>query len=425
MSDLHQPWGRIFSSASWYLAEKFIRLLSAFFIGALVARYLGPGNYGTLSYSLALISTLSFLGSWGIESLVVRDLVHSPQRQQQVISTYFFVRLGGALLVPPFSVAYLLVFNHGDVQLLWITLILSSTVLLAAMDSTDCWLQAHQRARTTSVVRLAGFASGVAVKVALVIMDAGLVWFAIASVVESAFIAGLYASLLRRENVHFGFAQFDSGELRRLMVDGRLMILSGLTVIIYSKVDILSAGALLAKDTLGMYAMAATMVAAWNMVGTSLVQAWAPQVSLAHARGEASYVTTLRRLLATTLLLSLTGSLAMSLLSPWIFDLLLGPSYARSAGIFAILVWSSVPVFLGVATSQIIVNNRIYWVSLLRTALGVVVILPLIVPATRHWQSVGVAWLVLAGACVATSGILLSQSARRTLAMTLGLARSA
>ena len=68
-------------------------MAGAFLVGAWVARYLGPQQYGTFAYATALIATLGFMASWGIESLVIRDLVQAPERQQQIVSTYFFLEL--------------------------------------------------------------------------------------------------------------------------------------------------------------------------------------------------------------------------------------------------------------------------------------------------------------------------------------------
>lgn len=87
----------------------------------------------------------------------------------------------------------------------------------------------------------------------------------------------------------------------------------------------------------------------------------------------------------------------------------------------SVLVWSSIPVFLGVATSQIIVNEKVYWISLARTLIGMIISLGLIAPITLRWGVNGVAALVVASSTVAMLAIVLSSSIRRTLRMILGL----
>lgn len=390
-------------------------MAGAFLVGAWVARYLGPQQYGTFAYATALIATLGFMASWGIESLVIRDLVQAPEKQQQIVSTYFLVRLGGALLVPLAALLFLLWSHPGDQELMAVAVVLSVSTLLSSLDVVDCWLQAQQRSGATSLIRLVAFVLGALAKCALVLAQAPLVWFAATSVLECSLIAAAYWNLLQKEGVNLSLRNWDRTELKRLLLDGKTMALSGLTVVIYSRLDVLTIGTLLSKEALGPYAMAASMCGAWNMVGMSLSQAWAPQISAALARSYENYVLEMRRFLVYSLLLSVGGSLAIGALSNLIFDLLLGPAYQAGGKILAVLVWSSVPVFVGIATSQIIVNERLYWVSLFRTTLGMVMSVALVVPIALHWGVTGIAVLVNVSAWVATLSMLMSRIARQSL----------
>ena len=44
------------SNLSWTLTEKAVSIVSVFIIGILVINYLGPEDYGILSYSISYIS---------------------------------------------------------------------------------------------------------------------------------------------------------------------------------------------------------------------------------------------------------------------------------------------------------------------------------------------------------------------------------
>ncbi len=405
--------------ASWYLIEKMTRLLVAFLIGAWVARYLGPESYGALAYALALVAVIGFLGSLGIESLVVRDLVHGTQQQRQVISTYFFVRLTGAIGVPLLAIGYLLITHANDHLLMLLAVLCSGSILFGSFDVADCWLQSQNKARETSVIRVTGFIGGALLRCMLIFMDASVQWFAVAVFMESAVVAALYFRLLRRHQLAPAIKDFSLTEFRRLVIDGKWMVLSGLIVTIYSKIDVLAIGALLSNEVLGGYAIAASMCGAWNMVGMSLVQAWAPRISQAKANCQADYVAALRQLLIGTLAISLLGSFILSLIAEWIFHLLLGAAYQSGAVVFSKLIWSSVFVFLGVATSQIIVNEKIYWISLARTASGLTFSLMVMDAVASNWGADGVAWMMVANAALATLSIFFSRAARTTIKLVL------
>ena len=411
-----QTWtfGRALGNSSWYLSEKLLRLTGAFLVSAWVARYLGPQQFGTLAFAMGLVAMIGFLGSLGLESLVVRDLVQHPERESRIASSYFSLRLAGAALVPLIACGYVAVTNSGDRELLLVVGILASGVLFTSFDVVDCVLQARHEARAASLIRAGAFLAGAVAKCALVISGAPLAGFALASILELLVAAWMYRLLMKRLGVEVSLRKADRAEAGGLLVDGRAMILSGLTVIIYSKIDLLVVGELVSKEALGSYAIAAAMCGAWNMLGTSLTQAYAPHISATRAVDSARYISLLRRFLLVMLGSSVAGSLLLATMSPWIFDFLLGPAYAEGSKLFSLLVWSSVPVFLGVATSQIIVNEKLYWLSLLRTGLGLVTMLALIVPALAFGAS-GVAVLVVISSAVATGAILFSSAARAIL----------
>ena len=411
-----QTWtlGRALGNSSWYLSEKLLRLAGAFLVSTWVARYLGPQQFGTLAFAMGLVAMIGFLGSLGLESLVVRDLVQHPERESRIASSYFSLRLAGAALVPLIACGYVAVTSPGDRELLLVVGILASGVLFTSFDVVDCVLQARHEARAASLIRAGAFLAGAVAKCALVLAGAPLAGFALASLLELLFAAWMYRLLMKRLGVEVSLRKADRGEARGLLVDGRAMILSGLTVIIYSKIDLLVVGELVSKEALGSYAIAAAMCGAWNMLGTSLTQAYAPHISATRAVDSGRYISLLRRFLLVMLGSSVAGSLLLATMSPWIFDFLLGPAYAEGGKLFSLLVWSSVPVFLGVATSQIIVNEKLYWLSLLRTGLGMVTMLALIVPALAFGAS-GVAVLVVISSAVATGAILFSGAARAIL----------
>lgn len=406
----------VFSGAFWYLIEKLVRLAGAFLLGAWVAKYLGAENYGYLAYSVALVAMLSFLGSWGIESLIVRDLARGPERQREIISTYFFLRLLGGIIIPPCALAYVYLAHEHEYHLMVLVALCSGVVVFSSFDVMDCWLQSRHQARVTSIVRLVGFVFGAVLKIVLVQLGMGVEWFAVAALFEAAVIGGIYFFIMIREGLCPSLSECSLKNIKNMFLDGRVMALSGLAVIVYSKVDVLVVGGVLSAEVLGPYAIAASMCAAWNMVGSSIVQAWAPHLSVSTISGREAYIRSLRKMLFLGLAVVVVGCGVLHLIIGYVFDFLLGDGYKSGVPIARVLLWGGVFVFFGVATSQIIVNERIYWVSLFRTVVGVVVTLVAVVPVAEFWGAKGVAGLVVLSAAISTLSILISKAARKTLA---------
>src|SRR6478736_3465051 len=86
----------------WMIGEKLVRLIASVVVGLLVARYLGPEQFGSLSFCLAVVTLLGVLPTFGLEGVVQRELIRRPENAAPLLAAAFRLRLGvglGALLL--------------------------------------------------------------------------------------------------------------------------------------------------------------------------------------------------------------------------------------------------------------------------------------------------------------------------------------
>ncbi|MCW8980673.1 MAG: oligosaccharide flippase family protein, partial [Altibacter sp.] len=67
--------------------EKGLRILDAFFIGIWLARYLGPEQFGVLSYAESMVYLFTAVAAMGLDQIVVRELVKDIPRQNEILGT--------------------------------------------------------------------------------------------------------------------------------------------------------------------------------------------------------------------------------------------------------------------------------------------------------------------------------------------------
>ena len=78
----------IFNS-SWIVLEKIFISGISFIVTIIVARYLGAEQLGLISYSLSLVAIVAVSGHMGLGSLVVRELVRSPESKDLILGSSF------------------------------------------------------------------------------------------------------------------------------------------------------------------------------------------------------------------------------------------------------------------------------------------------------------------------------------------------
>ena len=57
----------------WSLLSKVVNMVSALFVGILVARYLGPEQFGLMNYVVSYVSIFLILASFGFDNIEIRE----------------------------------------------------------------------------------------------------------------------------------------------------------------------------------------------------------------------------------------------------------------------------------------------------------------------------------------------------------------
>ena len=84
---------KIASNIAWALGGKIVNMASALFIGILVARYLGPNNYGIMNYVISYVSIFSIISSFGLDDIEIRELSKHNENRNIILGSCFFIRI--------------------------------------------------------------------------------------------------------------------------------------------------------------------------------------------------------------------------------------------------------------------------------------------------------------------------------------------
>ena len=77
----------------WIIGEQIIQMLISLIVGVLSARYLGPENYGTLSYTASFVTFALSIAKLGMDAVVVKKLVDHPEKEGEYIGTSMLYRI--------------------------------------------------------------------------------------------------------------------------------------------------------------------------------------------------------------------------------------------------------------------------------------------------------------------------------------------
>ena len=167
-------------NSGWLLFDKLVRLMLGLLVGAWVARYLGPAQYGELAYALAYIAFFQTVSTLGLDSIVVRDLVIHPEREAQILGTAFTLRFACGIFSWLVAVLGMAVISGWSDRSVLLVLLVGGSLVFQAADTVDLWFQSRSQSRRTVVAKLAAYLLSGGVKVALIVAEAPLAAFAAA-----------------------------------------------------------------------------------------------------------------------------------------------------------------------------------------------------------------------------------------------------
>ena len=119
----HSGIRKYFSNTSWLLGERILRMGVSLFVGIYVVRFLGPEKFGLLSYAMSFVLLFGTIASFGLNEILVRELLQDKTQIKELLSTAFFLKIVGFLMMGSIIICALQFTNDDKYTHLMITII--------------------------------------------------------------------------------------------------------------------------------------------------------------------------------------------------------------------------------------------------------------------------------------------------------------
>ncbi len=356
----------------WLLGDKVTKALCLLVISALLARYFGPETYGKLAYALAFIAIFQGIANLGLDSITVREIATNRKRAADIVGTVFGLRLLAGFILWPLSTFLAYIFGgNGEGDLLIVALV-GGILMFQATDTIDLWFQSQGYNRKTVVAKLSVYVIGSAVRLYLLYLNCPLWVFALMATVDTIILSAAL-SLMYKSFPIVQRWQFKRREAIGFLREGWPFMLSGVAVLVYARIDQIMIKNILGDYDLGIYSVAALISGFFAVVPVSICTAAAPHVANLKKDSHESYMRAIGLIALFLLFIAVGISAVVYLLAGHIINLLYGEQYAAASDVLRIHIFSTIPLFLGVAQNLWIVNERKGMIILYKTVSGAIV----------------------------------------------------
>lgn len=388
---------KIATNTSWLVADRVISIVTSLLVGAWIARYLGPAQYGLYNYAAAFVALFTPIAGLGLSDIVIRNIVRQPADKDEILGTALTLQFAAGLVALGLSIGIAYVARPGDMLARCLIAIVASTLVFQAFSNTlDYWFQSQVQSKYTVGAKNIALVLIALVKIGLILSQAPLVTFAWAALAEIfLFTAGLavgyHVSGQRLAAWRGSFLR-----ARRLLKDSWPLIISGLAVIIYMRVDQIMLRDMVGDEALGIYSVAVRLSELWYFIPMAIASSVFP--TIIRSRENQSEQVYRKRMQAFYDIMAGVAYLTvipLALAAPLLVTTLFGTDYAEAGAILRVHIWAFVFVSLGVARSRWLIAENMIRFSTLAAILGAGVNIGLNYWLIPKYVGLGAAWATL------------------------------
>jgi polysaccharide transporter, PST family len=324
-----------------------------------------------LNFAIAFVALFATLTTFGLEGIVARNIILDERAAPEILGTAFAVRLSGSILAPLLAVVSIRLIQPNDSTVLTLVALLSIGLVFQAFDTIDSYFQSQVKSKLTVWAKNSAFLALAAVRLSLVHMKAHLWSFAAAQVMESAL--GAIGLIIVYK---WGGGTLTNWRARKeramqLLRQSWPVMLSGMAVVIYMRIDMIMLKLLQGDAAVGIYATATGLSEVWYFIPMAIVSSVSPAIIRAKDRASPRiYYARISRLFSLMTFLAIVVGSGVAICSHWIIIGLYSDEFREAAPVLAVHVWASVFVFLGVAQGPWNMAENLLKLGFYRTLAG-------------------------------------------------------
>lgn len=397
----HKGLIRYLKNTSWMMGEQFLRIISGLFVSVWVARYLGPEQFGLLSYVLAFTAIFGSIAKLGLDSVLISKLVNDPAKRDIYLGTAFWLKVLGAFIAMGF-IAVIVPFTNNDTTTNMFIFIIAAGMIFQSFEVVEFYFQSQVRAKIVSTCKVIQLALSALIKIYFVLIGGELIYFVLIAAFDIFALAVSYSIAYKSSGNRTFYKYFDLSVAKKLLNTSWPLIFSGVVIMIYMRIDQIMIKEMLGEYEVGIYSAAVRLSESFHFLPMMIAASLFPAIVKSKQQGKEIFKQRMQRLYTLMFWLAFAIILPLTFLSDRLIVTIFGEPYQAAGQVLLVHVWASIFVFWGVASSKWFLVENLQLIALANVVCGVAVNLFLNYKLIPVYGGVGAAVATLISYAVAS-----------------------
>jgi O-antigen/teichoic acid export membrane protein len=403
-------------NTSWMFLEQILRIISGLLVGIWVARFLGPEQFGIYSYAVAIVAIFGVISKFGLDSILVRELIKRPDKEQRLLGTAFWLRVFGSILAF-FIIALFLLFSLEKSSTKIYTLIISGGLIFQSFEVIDYYFQSKVLSKYVTLCRIIQLSFSAVLKLYLIFIKADLVWFVLVILIDQITLGFTLSLAYFSQNKQNFYKYFSFKIAKQFLNDSWPLIFSGFVIMLYMRIDQIMIKSMLNENKMGIYAAAVRLSESYYFIPSVIANSLFPAIMNAKNNNAELFSMRLKQLYIILFWLALIIAIPVSFFSDWLIQFLYGNEFIGAGDVLSISVWAGIFTFLSVGTGQYLIAENLTKVAFVRNLVSACINIILNFIFIPIYGINGAAWATLISYFFSIFSLLFFEKSRNHLSL--------
>lgn len=358
---------------------KIVQSLMGLIISMLTARYLGPSNFGLISYASSLTMFAVPISQLGINNVLVKKILDDKENEGKTLGTSLILSLISSVCCIVGIISFVSVANNGEKQTIIVCFLYSIMLITQATELIQYWFQAKFLSKHFTIISTIAYICVSVYKIYLLIANKSVYWFSITAALDYLLIAiFLFVIYKRLGGKKLCFSKTIS---REILHQSKHYIIPGLMIMVFSQTDKIMLKLMINDTAAGLYTTAVTCVGLTSFVFTAIIDSMRPSILSEKTKQNIENKIVLLYSIITAL--SIGQAIVMTFGAELIIKILYGKDFLDSAEALKIVSWYTGFSYYGaIRNIWILANNKqsCLWIINLSGAFSNVILNLILIP---------------------------------------------
>jgi len=362
---------RIAKNMTVLFIARIVSMLFGFFYVMYTARYLGPANYGILSFALALSGIFGVIANFGLDPLTVREVARDKSLARKYLANGIVLKLifGSLTFLIVFSVVNLL--GYPEVTRKVVYIITFSTIIAGISNLFKDIYQAFERMEFMSIGQVLQSALSLVFAITAIKLGLNVVYFAMIYLTVNLIVLGYHVVITTWKFLKPKI-EVDLSFWKSVVREAWPFALTAIFVSIYYWIDSVMLSYMKGDEVVGWYNAAYRLILVLLVIPSIYFTTLYPVMSRFFKSSKESLKLTFERSFKYMTMIAFPIGVGTTLLADRIIMLIFGPEYMPASRALRILVWSVVCIFMSQPYGQLVRSTNRQDIEMRITAMGAV-----------------------------------------------------